>query len=448
MDKYSFNALANVIDLLVDAICVVDAEGRFLYVSGAGERIFGYPPEEMLGRRMIELVHPDDRDLTLGVVTEIMAGELQPHFENRYIRKDGEVVHIMWSARWSEADQVRIAVARDITQRKRAEAVQAALYAISEAAHAAGDLPALFARVHRIVGELIPAPNFCVALHDPATDLLSFPYYVDERRPLPQSRELAAFPGCEAVIRGGETLFVTPDNPGILALNHRAARGDPPLYWLGVPLNTGNGTIGALVLRSYTEATSYSEKDTELLQFVSAQIAAATERQQLFSRLQFNALYDPLTGLPNRALFHDRLQSALARARRADESLALLFIDLDNFKTVNDSLGHAAGDRLLQQVARRLAETVRASDTVARFGGDEFVVLLDRARASAGAAAAAKIHGVLGRPFELDGQRATITPSIGIAVYPDHGEDEGTLLDHADSAMYRAKRTADGGRAG
>src|SRR5690606_40364105 len=97
-------------------------EGRFLYVSGAGERIFGYRPEEMLGRRMIELVHPDDRDLTLGVVTEIMAGELQPHFENRYIRKDGEVVHIMWSARWSEADQVRITVARDIRRRKRAEA--------------------------------------------------------------------------------------------------------------------------------------------------------------------------------------------------------------------------------------------------------------------------------------------------------------------------------------
>src|SRR5690606_19668393 len=141
---------------------------------------------------------------TLGVVTEIMAGELQPHFENRYIRKDGEVVHIMWSARWSEADQVRITVARDITQRKRAEAMQAALYAISEAAHSAGGLPELFARIHGIVGDLMPAPNFCIALYDADTDLLTFPYYVDERRPLPQPRELAAFPGCEAVIRGGQ----------------------------------------------------------------------------------------------------------------------------------------------------------------------------------------------------------------------------------------------------
>ncbi|MDY0069478.1 MAG: diguanylate cyclase [Porticoccaceae bacterium] len=446
MDRFSFNALANVIDLLVDAICVVDAEGRFLYVSGAGERIFGYRPEEMLGRRMIELVHPDDRDLTLGVVTEIMAGELQPHFENRYIRKDGEVVHIMWSARWSEADQVRITVARDITQRKRAEAMQAALYAISEAAHSAGGLPELFARIHGIVGDLMPAPNFCIALYDADTDLLTFPYYVDERRPLPQPRELAAFPGCEAVIRGGQTLFVTPENPGIVMANHNGERGDPPLYWLGVPLKTANGILGALVLRSYAETTRYSERDTELLQFVSAQIAAATERRQLFSRLQFNALYDPLTRLPNRALFHDRLQSALARARREGQTLALLFIDLDNFKTVNDNLGHAAGDQLLQQAARRLEQCVRASDTVARFGGDEFVVLLDRARAQDGAALAAKIHGALVRPFELAGEVAQVTPSIGIAVFPDHGEDESALLDHADSAMYRAKRGVAGGR--
>lgn len=143
--------LANVADLLLDAICVVDTEGRYLYVSAAYERIFGYPPEEVLGRRMIDLVHPDDRERTLRAAEEIMHGQPKLHFQNRYLRKDGQVVHVMWSARWSEADQARIAVARDITELKRAETIQAALYAISEAAFATKDLLALFQRIHRII---------------------------------------------------------------------------------------------------------------------------------------------------------------------------------------------------------------------------------------------------------------------------------------------------------
>ena len=113
--------LSNVMDLLLDAVCVVDQAGRFISVSGACERIFGYRPEEMVGNAMIEFVLPEDRARTLQAADRIMDGHLQQHFENRYVRKDGRIVHIMWSARWSEADQVRVAVARDITERKRTE---------------------------------------------------------------------------------------------------------------------------------------------------------------------------------------------------------------------------------------------------------------------------------------------------------------------------------------
>ena len=140
MEKNGCPPLATVIELLLDAICVVDTEGRYISVSAAFERIFGYTPEEVVGRPMIELVHPEDRERTLQTAQEIMAGHAQPNFQNRYIRKDGRVVHIMWSARWSEADQVRIAVAHEITELKRAEAMQTALLAISESAHTAKDL--------------------------------------------------------------------------------------------------------------------------------------------------------------------------------------------------------------------------------------------------------------------------------------------------------------------
>ena len=213
------------------------------------------------------------------------------------------------------------------------------------------------------------------------------------------------------------------------------------MYWLGVPLQTQRGPLGALVLQSYTEQGRYTDKDKELLQFVSTQVAAAIERKQMYERLEHMAQYDQLTHLPNRQLFLDRLKTALARARREQTLLSLLFIDLDRFKEVNDTLGHAMGELLLQRVAQRLLECVRASDTVARLGGDEFVVLVEGSQAREHASAAAdKILAAFRQDFDLEGQRLYIQPSIGAAIYPEHGGEEHRLLGHADEAMYLSKR--------
>lgn len=152
------------------------------------------------------------------------------------------------------------------------------------------------------------------------------------------------------------------------------------------------------------------------------------------------AQHDTLTGLPNRALFADRLTHALSLAQRDSQHLALMFIDLDRFKPVNDSFGHAVGDQLLQVVAVRLREAVRASDTVGRIGGDEFVVLLPEIDATRDVQmVASKILESMARPFTLAGHELSISASIGIALYPEHGVDEESLNKAADQAMYRAK---------
>jgi diguanylate cyclase (GGDEF)-like protein/PAS domain S-box-containing protein len=433
--------LANVLDLLLDAVCMVDLDGRFVFASAACEQIFGYTPEEMAGRSMIEMVHPLDRERTLASAAEVIAGTAEPHFENRYLRKDGRIVHVMWSARWSEADQMRIGVARDITERKRADAMRAALYAISEAAHSAEDLLALFGHIHQIVGELLPAINFFVALYDGARDELSFPYHVDQHDQAPAPRRLNSGTLSGEVIRTGRALLVTPDTRVLLPDGVAPSVGTDPLDWLGVPLISQQRVLGALVVQSYSGDVRYTEEDKELLQFVSTQVAAAIERKQTHTRLQHLAQHDALTGLPNRELFHDRLQTALARARREHSRLALLYIDLDRFKQVNDALGHAAGDLLLREVGLRLRQCVRESDTIGRIGGDEFLVLLPTIDQPADAArVAAKIRHALNRPFELDGELASISSSIGIAVCPEHGDGKQELIQRADRAMYAAKQ--------
>jgi len=168
-----------------------------------------------------------------------------------------------------------------------------------------------------------------------------------------------------------------------------------------------------------------------------------TERKASEALVQHLAHHDVLTDLPNRALLSDRLRQALAQARRDHGKLAVLFLDLDNLKPVNDTLGHAVGDLILKEVARRLSDVVtRQSDTVSRLGGDEFVILLQRVNSEQDASVVAdKILDTLSQPFSIDRLAIDISASIGIAIFPQHGEDVDPLLRNADAAMYRAKNT-------
>ncbi len=166
-----------------------------------------------------------------------------------------------------------------------------------------------------------------------------------------------------------------------------------------------------------------------------------TERKDIEEHMQHMAQYDALTHLPNRALFNDRLQQAIAAAQRNKAHLALMFIDLDKFKPVNDTYGHGVGDLLLKDVALRIQDCLRESDTAARIGGDEFVILLPTIGTQQDASKVGeKILHALNQPFELAGHNLQISSSIGVAVYPKHGVDEKLLVKSADIAMYHAKK--------
>jgi diguanylate cyclase (GGDEF)-like protein/PAS domain S-box-containing protein len=189
--------------------------------------------------------------------------------------------------------------------------------------------------------------------------------------------------------------------------------------WRNAPLHDGSGAvIGAVAI-----ATD------------------VTERKRMEERLAYMAHYDPLTELPNRSLFFDRLAQAFAVARRNVLGFSLLYLDLDDFKPINDTFGHDAGDQVLRDIARRLRDLVRESDTVARMGGDEFVVLLHGiGKVRDAEAVAEKIIAELAPPFEIAGHSIRISASIGVAIYPQHGGDAETLINAADNAMYEAKR--------
>ncbi|HET7201288.1 MAG TPA: EAL domain-containing protein [Burkholderiales bacterium] len=206
-----------------------------------------------------------------------------------------------------------------------------------------------------------------------------------------------------------------------------------------LPIVSGGKTFGVIELYS-AEVIHPDEALTNVLHSVSTQIGQSFQRKLAEDQLRYIATHDSLTDLPNRAMFNESLRHALQQSARYGRGIAVLFIDIDRFKVINDSLGHGAGDRLLQDCANRLSECLRESDTVARLGGDEFVVMVENFTAPRDAIAVAqKVLTNVSKPFFVDGQEFLVSASIGISTYPDDGADAETLLKNADIAMYRAK---------
>jgi len=209
--------------------------------------------------------------------------------------------------------------------------------------------------------------------------------------------------------------------------------------FLGMPAMLNGQLIGILALAN--SERDYDLQDLKVVERLASLYALAFQKQRNEARIEFLAHHDPLTGLVNRHLFNDRLESGLTLARRNKEQLALLFIDLNDFKLINDTLGHEAGDHVLQEVARRLLDAGRGSDTVARLGGDEFMIILNALRDKKAAEGVAdKILHRLCQPILVNEKVCSIGACIGISIYPEDGEDAETLLRKADKAMYCVKQ--------
>ncbi len=236
--------------------------------------------------------------------------------------------------------------------------------------------------------------------------------------------------------------------PRIVGYEHLARRADdrpwsPLTRGMGsgayVPVYSDDEPTGVLAMYSRAEQ-AFDDDDTKFLQAIGSVLSAALQRNEAESRLSQLAQFDALTGLPNRNLLHDRITQLAAQARRGQRHAGVLFVDLDRFKLINDTLGHQQGDALIALVSRRLMQCVRAGDTVGRISGDEFaVVLAELASPDDAAPVARKVLEALSQPYDLEGSEAYVTASIGIAVFPQDGETAEALLTSADMAMYRAK---------
>lgn len=420
MDKPLLDSFSEYVDLLLDAICAVDEDSRIIYVSNGAHRVFGYLPDELIGKRMLDFLHPEDHDKTQQSINSVMQDKQVLDFENRYVRKDGQVVHLLWSTSWSEQHKMRLGVARDITRIKAAEEMQNSLIAISDTAHRTNGIKQICQQILFHLDSHISIATFGV-----------------EFSPINDTKWHTIFESvgdCMSMVKNEVKLRIANDNQVVLE------KIDGKLMLL-VPLVFDEEFHGIIGLALMEQDYSLNENDRALLTFTALQVATAIERHQRFERLQHLALYDALTGLPNRELFQDRVQRSLLRAKREQTHFALMYMDLDKFKEANDTYGHAAGDHLLKEAAGRITDCVRETDTVVRFGGDEFVVLLDTVENRQNVLGVAeKIRLALSEPYEWQEHEIELSVSIGIALFPEQGEQITQLIAAADEAMYKAKK--------
>jgi len=438
------------------SIMIVDKEGDIVYVNPQFSVLTGYTKEEVIGQnpRFLQSGHtPQDtykrlwRTLTHG---ETWVGE----FINK--KKNGE---IFWeqayiSPVFSEDRKLSqyVAVKIDITDRRRRELHERGMRHVLELVSHGAPLHTILEAIVRGAENEYPDIQCSILLLDNQGKHLltgaapSLPDFYSQAISTVEiglgvgSCGTAAFTG-ERVI--AEDIFTHPYWVNFRDLAKKANLGS---CWSEPILGTDKKILGTFAIYHHEPHTP-GEQDLILIESLSHLAAISIERfhaQQALKSSEAHhrkmAHHDALTGLPNRVLFSMELKKSIKIARRDGHKIGLLFIDLDNFKPVNDEYGHALGDELLKHVARRMKNAVRQSDMVCRIGGDEFIVLVPGVQDEMIALGIAeKIRSHLCTAFLIGEHRINISCSIGVSLYPDHGKEEKTLLRHADQAMYRAK---------
>jgi diguanylate cyclase (GGDEF)-like protein/PAS domain S-box-containing protein len=443
-ERLSLQAL---IDRLPDNLWVKDVESRFVISNQVTATRMGFAgPGDLMGKTDLELLpHKFAQKFFADEQEIVRTGQPMIDMEEYYFNTWISTTKVPLRNDRGEIFGVA-GVSRDITERKLADALRDGQGQILEMIAMSAPLEDVLDRLVRLVesqltgifGAILLVDEDGTRLRNGAAPNLPEAYVkAIDGAPIgpnagPSGR--AAYRREPVIVADAQTDPLLTDYKDLAAANGLRS------CW-STPILSHDGEARGVFAMYSRSACEPSPVEMRLVDIATHMAGIAIERKLAEDRIQFMANHDALTGLPNRTLLDDRLSQALLYAQRYDRWATVAFVDLDNFKNINDSLGHNAGDELLKTVASRMVACVRATDTVARLGGDEFVILLFDQPKSADiiSAAVRKIRAAIAEPICLEGHDLRVTSSMGIANYPDDGTDAETLLASADAAMYRAK---------
>jgi diguanylate cyclase (GGDEF)-like protein/PAS domain S-box-containing protein len=422
-----------------DLVMVIDRDGVYRKIAPTNPEVLVKPAQELLGAKLRDLFQPEEAETFIVAINEVLDTKKSQQIE--FNLKIGDRTVWFATSISSMTEDSTLWVAHDITERKRFEQVQNALYRISQTAITNEGIDALYRSIHNILGELIPAENFFIALIDPGSGEISFPYYVDQFDEPPvgmtPQQGLTGY-----VIRTGVPLMVTKQDIESLAQQNQVERvGTMSLDWMGAPLKVEGALIGVMAVQIYTPGIHYGQEDLSLLEFVSNQVAQAIERKRLDEEIRSLSLTDELTGLYNRRGFTLLAEQEVKLAHRINRPMLLFFCDVDSLKSINDTHGHPQGDLALKEVSAILKDTFRDADILARLGGDEFVVLAVDALLESAETMTSRIQAALETGNQKGQRPYQLNISTGVArCDPEVPSSVSELIVEADRLMYSQKQ--------
>jgi diguanylate cyclase (GGDEF)-like protein/PAS domain S-box-containing protein len=439
-----------------DVITVLGPDLTIVFQTSSGTRLLGYPFSELEGEKFATLVHPSDLGRLRLACATAADGIRSGPVDLRLRHSGGEWIDVEIGVRHQADEGHLVLTTRDARERKRAERKlrrhgeqQAVVAELGARALEGGEFHELVLLAAAEIARVLGADFAGLHQHVPERDafVLFGGVGLDSYR-----RHGAAIAGpgswLKHVLDSKRTMIVSDWSRDAGFSEATFFQSCGIISGIGVPVPAPQRSFGVLSVQAGRKG-QFNYDDGAFLQAVANILAAAIARSEAEAAIRYQALHDAVTGLPNRILFEDRLTRVLATARRHHRSLAVLFLDLDNFKRVNDSLGHAVGDEVLQAVARRMSACLRVEDTLARFGGDEFVILMPEiGREEDWSLVVDRIARALRLPLEMSGRSIVITVSVGVAIGGalDPTKDAQALVRDADLAMYAAKQRGPGRR--
>ncbi|HWW53620.1 MAG TPA: PAS domain S-box protein [Acidimicrobiales bacterium] len=401
------SALRLIAENASDFISINSVDRRYLFVSAGSERVLGYRPGELLGRRGLRLVHPDDLASAKQARKRIDAGEEVSPLILRMRHKDGHWVWVELTARPSAtASGAVVVVARDVSERK---SVEDELHQAEERFRRAFEEAPSGMAIVDLGGHWVQVNQALCSLTGYDRDELTGRTFASVTHPDDRSVDSDALDG---LVSGRLDEWHT---------EKRYVRKDGEVVWV---------RLSVVAIADASGAPAY----------LVSQMQDVTEERAQTERLSRLALHDALTGLPNRVLLFDRLETALARLGRSGNArVVVMFLDLNGFKLVNDEYGHHFGDSVLAEIGSRLGACVRASDTVARYGGDEFVIVCEESDAAEVRSLVRRIRRAISRPLLVGSQPVKLSVSIGVVSVDDAQAAPAGVIERADRAMYQSK---------
>ena len=440
----SASHMKGVLNAVNEGVITFDSKLRIIMINRFALNLWGYSREEILGKNLSMLIDKPYSARIVKYSKEKKLSEklnlLNKNIKIKGIKKDKKRFAISLNFVENKIEDIQFFTVSitDLTDLLKNKQIQTCMLKISNSVRISTNIKQLYREIYKNLNLLIPIEEFTISLIENKNTIQEC-NYTSKNNDF-ETTDSIKLNIIEPIIKNKKPLIYCSEEINYLKDKKKLkSKFKVPNSYIGSPLIISKQIIGAVSIKSFDKNINYSDEELNILKFISDQIAMAIDKVKSVEEMHYLAYYDKMTKLPNRILFNDRAKFAFKNARRTNEKYTVLFLDLDEFKIINDTMGHNAGDKLLKIVAKKLIASVREGDTISHWGGDEFTILSKINDIDDNKKLCQRILKEIKKAVQINNKKIDCSVSIGASIYPTDGENIDELIQKADMAMYVSK---------